>query len=71
MQKHFNCFGNFGEFWRQLMSYEYFFAALHWPSSMFYTQQLLARKGPLGLWWLLGNGRPLSGVQCRCSTAEL
>ena len=45
----------------------------HWPSSltMFYTQQLLARKGPLGLWWLLGNGRPLSGVQCRCSTAEL
>jgi len=38
---------------------------------MFYTQQLLARKGPLGLWWLLGNGRPLSGVQCRCSTAEL
>ena len=45
----------------------------HWPSSltMFYTQQLRARKGPLGLWWLLGNGRPLSGVQCRCSTAEL
>ena len=48
-----------------------FCRALHWPSSMFYTQQLLARKGPLGLWWLLGNGRPLSGVQCRSSTAEL